>query len=278
MFASRQGNTCHAGMQTASITGKHKLYLQEKREVSTQVQGFDQQALSSLKSVYYSLDQTRNSNVSRKLKKCQIFFQLCVEVDARWSPYLEKSDICPMEPLRNAPPLFEVLTQKAANGDNKAFQQLYDHIAGKMYSLCLRYAGNANDANDCFQEGFVKLYRHLAGFRGDGSFEGWARRIFVGTCIDFIRKKKAVLTSISEDIDIASDGLNGYDKLTNEDLMKMIRQLPDGYRTVINLNLVEGYNHKEIGEMLDISEEGSRSQLFRARAYLQKLFKETNGE
>lgn len=183
-----------------------------------------------------------------------------------------------MEPLRNAPPLFEVLTQKAANGDNRAFQQLYDHIAGRMYSLCLRYAGNSNDANDCFQEGFVKLYRHLSGFRGDGSFEGWARRIFVGTCIDFIKKKKAVFTVISEDAELASDDLNGYDKLTNNDLMKMISTLPDGYRTVINLYLVEGYNHKEIGEMLGISEEGSRSQLYRARVYLQKLFKETHGE
>jgi RNA polymerase sigma-70 factor (ECF subfamily) len=183
-----------------------------------------------------------------------------------------------MEPLRNAPLLFEVLTQKAANGDNRAFQQLYDHIAGKMYSLCLRYAGNSNDANDYFQEGFVKLYRHLSGFRGEGSFEGWARRIFVGTCIDCMKKKKAFFTIITEDIDIASDGLDGYDKLTNDDLMKMIRAMPDGYRTVINLYLVEGYNHKEIGEMLDISEEGSRSQLYRARIFLQKLFKDTHGE
>jgi RNA polymerase sigma factor (sigma-70 family) len=183
-----------------------------------------------------------------------------------------------MEPLRNAPPLFEVLTQQAANGDNRAFQQLYDLIAGRMYSLCLRYAGNSNDANDCFQEGFVKLYRHLSGFRGEGSFEGWARRIFVGTCIDFIKKKKAVFTVISDDFDIAADGLNGYDKLTNDDLMKTISTMPDGYRTVINLYLVEGYNHKEIGELLNISEEGSRSQLFRARVYLQKLFKETHGE
>ena len=182
-----------------------------------------------------------------------------------------------MEPVRNAPPHFEVLTQQAANGDNKAFQQLYDHVAGRMYSLCLRYAGNANDANDCFQEGFVKLYRHLSGFRGDGSFEGWARRIFVGTCIDFIKKKKIVLIAISDEMELAADGLSGYDKLTNDELMKMIGTMPDGYRTVINLYLVEGYNHKEIGELLDISEEGSRSQLFRARVYLQKLFKETNG-
>ncbi|MHA4812351.1 RNA polymerase sigma factor, partial [Flavitalea flava] len=163
------------------------------------------------------------------------------------------------------------LTKKASGGDNQSFQQIYDAIAGKMYSLCLRYAGNANDANDWFQEGFVKLYRNLSGFRGEGSFEGWARKIFVGICIDFIKKRKILFSAIPEEMEVASGDLSGYDKLTNEDLMKSIRRLPDGYRTVINLYLIEGFNHKEIGEMLNISEEGSRSQLFRARVLLQKI-------
>jgi RNA polymerase sigma-70 factor (ECF subfamily) len=79
---------------------------------------------------------------------------------------------------------------------------------------------------------------------------------------------------ISEDLSVQSDGLSGYDKLSGEDLMKVIRKMPDGYRTVINLYLVEGYNHKEIGELLNISEEGSRSQLYRARTSLQKLLSE----
>ena len=176
-----------------------------------------------------------------------------------------------MDSIRNDSPVFEVLTQKASGGDNQSFQQIYDAIAGKMYSLCLRYAGNTNDANDWFQEGFVKLYKSLAGFRGEGSFEGWARRIFVGTCIDCIKKRKGAFTVISDEMNIPSDQISGYDKLTNEDLMKAIRKLPDGYRTVINLYLVEGFNHREIGEMLTISEEGSRSQLFRARVFLQKI-------
>jgi RNA polymerase sigma factor (sigma-70 family) len=178
-----------------------------------------------------------------------------------------------MESIRNDSPVFEVLTQKASGGDNQSFQQIYDAIAGKMYSLCLRYAGNANDANDWFQEGFVKLYKSLAGFRGEGSFEGWARRIFVGTCIDCIKKRKLSFNAINDDMNIPSDQISGYDKLTNEDLMKAIRKLPDGYRTVINLYLVEGFNHKEIGGMLNISEEGSRSQLFRARVLLQKILR-----
>lgn len=178
-----------------------------------------------------------------------------------------------MAPARNANPHFEVLAEKALRGDEKSFQEIYNTIAGKMYSLCLRYAGNTDDANDWFQEGFVKLYRHLPSYRNEGSFEGWARRIFVSACLDGIKKRKQIIPALPETFDKASDDLTGYDKLTNEDLMRYIRELPDGYRTVVNLYMVEGYNHKEIGEMLNISEEGSRSQLFRARNLLQKMLK-----
>lgn len=177
-----------------------------------------------------------------------------------------------MDPTRNGDPYFEVLAEKASGGDERSFQEIYDAIAGKMYSLCLRYAGNADDANDWFQEGFVKLYRHLPSFRADGSFEGWARRIFVSTCLDGIKKRSRLMPFLPEDAeDPPSVDLSGYGKLSNGDLMGIIRQLPPGYRTVVNLSLVEGYSHKEIGEILNISEEGSRSQLHRARAMLQKL-------
>lgn len=179
-----------------------------------------------------------------------------------------------MTPQRNAPSVFEVLAQKASGGDDRSFRELYDAISGKMYSLCLRYAGNTNDANDWFQDGFLKLFRHLSAYRGDGSFEGWARTIFVGTCIDAIKKRDLKFPAIPDGQDTASDNLSGYDKLANEDLLKLIRQLPNGYRTIVNLYLVEGYNHKEIGNMLNISEEGSRSQLFRARVLLQKKLAE----
>ena len=144
-----------------------------------------------------------------------------------------------------------------------------------MYSVCLRYAGNKEDANDWFQDGFLRLYRNLSSFRGECAFEGWARRIFVNVCIDGL-KKRNLLSALAESMDIKTPELTGYDKLTNEDLIKCIRRLPDGYRAVVNLYLVEGYNHKEIGEMLNISEEGSRSQLFRARALLQKRMKRIN--
>src|ERR1700743_530633 len=124
-----------------------------------------------------------------------------------------------MQSIRNASPDFEVLTEKAIGGDNPSFQQIYDAIAGKMYSLCLRYAGNAHDANDWFQEGFLKLYKSLSGYRGDGSFEGWARRVFVGTCIDGIKKRNQSFSLTIGDTDVSSTSLSGYDKLANEDLM-----------------------------------------------------------
>ena len=181
-----------------------------------------------------------------------------------------------MELSRNAASFFDVLIQKTIEGDNRAFKEIYDAISGKMYSLCLRYAGNENDANDCFQEGFIKLYRNLKSYRGEGSFEGWARKVFVRICIDYIKKNKAFFSVYSEELAVPSEDLDGYDKLSGEDLMKMIRQMPDGYRTVINLYLVEGYSHKEIGEMLNISEEGSRSQLYRARTSLQKMLSKLN--
>ena len=180
-----------------------------------------------------------------------------------------------MDPTRNVNPYFEVLAEKASQGDHRSFQQIYDAIAGKMYSLCLRYAGNQEDANDWFQESFVKLYRYLASFRGEGSFEGWARRIFVSTCIDGIKKRSLLLPVLPEGIDsAASDDLSGYDKLTNDDLISYIRRLPPGYRTVVNLYMVEGYTHKEIGDFLNITEEGSRSQLHRARSLLKKMLVE----
>jgi len=172
---------------------------------------------------------------------------------------------------RAADSYLETLAKDAATGDSQAFKEIYDVISGKMYSLCLRYAGNREDANDCFQEGFVKLYRNLPAFRGEGSFEGWSRQVFVSSCIDALNKKKLELDTLTGGEDMAGDDLSGYDRLTNEDLIKVIRQLPDNYRTVVNLFMVEGYNHIEIGKVLGISEEGSRSLLFRARNLLQKM-------
>lgn len=173
-------------------------------------------------------------------------------------------------------PNFTSLAKAAADGDDEAFKQLYEAISGKMYSLCLRYAGNKSDANDWYQDGFIKLINNLSQFRGDGSFEGWARKVFVGVCIDNIKKKIVPIVPVETDLNIAiSDSV--YDKLSLDDLFKFIQQLPDFARTIINLSLIEGYSHKEIAEVLNMTEEGSRSQLFRARQLMKKIIQAQDG-
>lgn len=166
----------------------------------------------------------------------------------------------------------------STNGDEKAFKAIYDKLAGKMYSLCLRYAGNSYDANDFFQEGIIRVYKNLSGFKGSGSFEGWARKIFVNTCLDMLKnKQKTVFDQLSEDMQLTSSPIQGLEKLSQSELLKMIQQLPNGYRTIVNLYLVEEYNHKQIAEMLGISEGTSKSQLSRAKTILQRSITEING-
>jgi len=173
---------------------------------------------------------------------------------------------------------FQVILTMAIDGDEKAFKAIYDMLSGKMYSLCLRYAGNRNDADDLFQEGIIRVYKNLSSFKGTGPFEGWARRIFVNTCIDHLKnKQKLIFSELTDAIDVSSSELTGIKKLTQADLLKIIQRLPNGYRTIVNLYLVEEYNHKEIAEMLGISEGTSKSQLSRAKIILQKSILESYG-
>jgi len=151
-------------------------------------------------------------------------------------------------------------------------EQLYQKYSPKMYAVCLRYASNADDAKDLLQEGFIKIFKNLGKYRGDGSFEGWIRRIFVNTCIEHFRKK-ANLYNVSEihETTVEDKEWNVLDRLAESDIMKMIQDLSPGYRTVFNMHVIEGYSHKEIGELLGINEGTSKSQLARAKVVLQKM-------
>jgi len=169
------------------------------------------------------------------------------------------------------------LIEKSLRGDHKAFKVLYDSLSGKMYSLCLRYMPDREDANDVFQDSFAKLYFNLQNFRFEGSFEGWARRIFVTNCLDFLKKKRIVFVEITDNINAEATGLSGLEKLGMEDMLRIIQQLPDGQKTVFNLYQVEGYSHKEIADMLQITVSGSKSQLHRAKTTLKKLLAQENG-
>jgi RNA polymerase sigma factor (sigma-70 family) len=157
-------------------------------------------------------------------------------------------------------------------GDRRMQEELYRRFAPKMYAVCLRYANNTNDAQDLLQEGFIKVYKNLHRFRAEGSFEGWVRRVFVNTSIEHFRKKSAQLSSVSEreENTIEDADITALDSLAEKDIINIVQELSPGYRTVFNLYVVEGYSHKEIGELLGISEGTSKSQLARAKSILQK--------
>ncbi len=151
-------------------------------------------------------------------------------------------------------------------------QELYQRFSGKMYAVCYRYANNAEDAQDLLQEGFIKVFRNLHRFRAEGSFEGWMRRVFVNTSIEHFRRKSIQLSSVSEkeENNLEDADISALDNLAEKDILAIIQELSPGYKTVFNLYVVEGYSHKEIGDLLGISEGTSKSQLARAKAILQK--------
>ena len=145
-----------------------------------------------------------------------------------------------------------------------------------MLALCLRYMGERQLAEDVLQDGFVTLFSKLGTYLGDGSFEGWARKIFVNTALMSLRKND--ILKQSEDVDAAWNAADTnpgvVDRLSYEELLKMVSELPAGFRTVFNMYVVEGFSHKEIAAELGISEVTSRSQLSRAKAMLQEKIKD----
>jgi len=165
------------------------------------------------------------------------------------------------------------LIREVLEGNARSQKAFYQKFAPKMYGVALRFARDRDEANDILQEGFVKVFSYLKSYRGDGSLDGWVRRTIVNTAINYY--KKNAKHKYHSDLDTAmiyekSSDASAIEQMSATELLDHIKQLPDGYRTVFNLNVIDGYTHKEIGEMLDISENTSKSQLSRARAYLQK--------
>jgi RNA polymerase sigma factor (sigma-70 family) len=156
--------------------------------------------------------------------------------------------------------------------DRKMQQQLYQRFAPKMYGVCLRYAGSIEEAEDILQEGFIKVFRKIGSFRGEGSFEGWIRRIFVNTAIEHFRRKSYVQPITErEETTVENKYLSVLDSLAEKDIINLVQQLSPGYRTVFNMYVIEGYTHRQIAEILGISEGTSKSQLSRAKSILQEL-------
>jgi len=174
----------------------------------------------------------------------------------------------------------EQLIQGCRNGERKAQESLYKLYAAKMLGVCMRYATDKMEAEDMLQNGFIKVFNKMNDFRGEGSFEGWVRRIMVHASIEYYRKHHKMMQVV--DIDTAHD-VQGVDPLASsnlgvKDLLALIQQLPPGYRMVFNLYAIEGYSHKEIGEMMTISEGASKSQLSRARTILKEQIAKLEGK
>ena len=151
-------------------------------------------------------------------------------------------------------------------------EALYKKYASTMFGICLRYAVDTPQAEDMLQEGFIKVFGHIHQFRREGSFEGWMKRIFVNTAIEWLRRN----SQMNQMLDVDTTPLNrvqqdDFHKLSAKDLLGFVQSLAPGYRTVFNLYAVEGYSHKEIGEMLGINEGTSKSQFARARYMLEKM-------
>jgi len=159
-------------------------------------------------------------------------------------------------------------------GNRRMQEELYRRFSPRMYAVCLRYAGNTEEAEDILQEGFVKVFKKLDSFRSEGSFEGWIRRIFVNTAIEHFRRKRYLMpVTEKEENTIEGKYLSILDDLAARDIMALVQELSPGYRTVFNMYVVEGYTHKEIADMLGISEGTSKSQLSRAKVILQEMVK-----
>ncbi len=154
-----------------------------------------------------------------------------------------------------------------------AQKELYTKYSPKMLAVCYRFAHNREDAEDMLQEGFIKVFSQIHTFRNQGAFEGWVRRIIVHTCINNLKKNKKFNDSVdlihATTIQVREESVPSI--VQAKQVVECIRILPLGYRTVLNLYAIEGYSHREIGEMLDIEESTSRSQFTRAKQMLEDI-------
>lgn len=167
------------------------------------------------------------------------------------------------------------LIEEAVQQKRAAQQQLFNLYSPKMLGVCRQYVKDVHHAEDLMLTGFLKVFNHLANFKHEGSFEGWIRRIMVNTCISHLRKKNPVQL-VDEDFVFNDQATPNLESTAVEDLQKLIDELPIGYKLVFNLYAIEGYKHSEIAQELNITESTSKSQLFKARKWLQAAYERIN--
>jgi RNA polymerase sigma-70 factor (ECF subfamily) len=168
------------------------------------------------------------------------------------------------------------LIEGCISGERRSQNELYSLYSGLFFGICLRYAGNRNEAQDMLQEGFIRIFSKISTYKGQGSFEGWMKRIIVNTALNYVRdhSKERLLISLPDSYNHVADESPQeeiLESLSTDEMMALIQNLPDGYRIVFNLYVFENNSHKEIAEELNISENTSKTQLMRARLHLRKL-------
>ena len=170
----------------------------------------------------------------------------------------------------------EKLIQKAIKNNRKAQNVLYELHAPKMLSVCRYYIRDVQFAEEVMLNGFLKVFSNLKKFKKEGSFEGWIRKIMVRESISFLRQQKNIEFAV-EVVDVKNDySISSNTNFEPEEIQQLIDALPEGYRIVFNMSVIEGYKHNEIAKILNISEGTSKSQLFKARKKLQQKINETN--
>lgn len=167
------------------------------------------------------------------------------------------------------------MISRCGANDRAAQRLLYDRFAPLLMAICRRYAGQQH-AEDVMQDSFIRIFQYLGQYRNEGSFEGWIRRVCVNTCIRHLEKAKRL------SIDYYGEGLPEHgiepdviSRMSANELLDVIDKIPDGYKTVFNLSVIEGFQHKEIAQLLGIEESSSRSQLTKARKFIQRSLEAT---
>lgn len=159
-------------------------------------------------------------------------------------------------------------------GNQKAYEILYKKYYRVLFGIALRYSRTTFEAEDILQESFIKIFKKIDTYKPDGSFEGWIKRIVQNTAINNYRSNLKFNSNIDIAIpenDIHDESINNvFDSLETKEILQLLNQLPEGYRVVINLFCIDGYSHKEIADMLNISIGTSKSQLFKAKEYLKQ--------
>jgi RNA polymerase sigma-70 factor (ECF subfamily) len=173
------------------------------------------------------------------------------------------------------------LIEGCRNGSRKAQEDVFNAMYRRLLSVCRRYAKDDDEAKDILQNGFIKVFKSIENYKGDGSFEGWIKRIVINTAIDNYRRKKVkpvvvdseMTDRVGSNMEDEQEDESVYQQIPVNVVLDSVQKLSPAYRTVFNLYVLEGYNHNEIAEMLDISVGTSKSNLSKARLNLRKMLK-----